>query len=114
MGQVTAEVVYQNFKQLPADERARFFAMLAEPNLQTENFSHEQVFGHLAGDEFSSAEAAEYLEVSMSTFRRYVSDGKIKASSEMGRNQLFSTKQLKAFKRKLHEVKGRSAALAAT
>jgi hypothetical protein len=42
----------------------------------------------------------------MSTFRRYVSSGKINATSEMGRNQLFSTKSLKSFKRSLREVKG--------
>jgi hypothetical protein len=41
----------------------------------------------------------------MSTFRRYVSDGKIKSSSEMGRNQLFAAKGLKAFKRSRREAK---------
>lgn len=105
MSQVTAEMVFQNFRQLPSNERAKFFALLAEPSVRAENFSHDEVFGHLAGDEFTSVEAAEYLGVSMSTFRRYVSGGKIKVSSEMGRNQLFATKDLKAFKRSLREVK---------
>lgn len=105
MSHVTAEMVYENFKELPTDERAKFFALLAQPGVQRENFSHEEVFGHLAEGQFSSAEAAEYLEVSMSTFRRYVSDGKIKSSSEMGRNQLFAAKDLKAFKRSRREAK---------
>lgn len=105
MSQVTAEVVFQNFRQLPSNERAKFFALLAEPIVRSENFSHDEVFGHLAGEELTSNEAAEYLEVSMSTFRRFVNDGKIKASSEMGRNQLFATKDLKAFKRSRREAK---------
>lgn len=105
MSPVTAEVVFKNFRQLSSSERAKFFALLAEPSARTENFSHDEVFGHLAADEFTSNEAAEYLQVSMSTFRRYVSDGKIKASGEMGRNQLFATKDLKAFKRSRRDVK---------
>lgn len=113
MSQVTAEVVYEKFTQLAPSERAKFFALLAAPSVQSEDFSHDQVFCHLAGDEFTAAEAAEYLEVSISTFRRYVGAGKIRVSSEMGRNQLFGTKDLKAFKRSLREVRARSAAPAA-
>ena len=113
MSQVTAEAVYRNFTQLPSDERAKFFALLAGPGLRDQNFSHEQVFGHLAGGEFTAAESAEYLGVSLSTFRRYVASGKLRASSEMGRNQLFATQDLKAFKRSLHDVRTRGAVRAA-
>jgi excisionase family DNA binding protein len=38
---------------------------------------HQQLFGHLARDEFTADEAAEYLEVSMSTFRRFVASGRL-------------------------------------
>ncbi|WP_176314799.1 excisionase family DNA-binding protein [Burkholderia vietnamiensis] len=109
MNQLTAESVFQDLKKLPSSEQMRFFAILGRQAVQStqDNFSHEEVFGHLAEDEFTSAEAADYLEVSMSTFRRYVHDGKLTASSEMGRNQLFATKDLKAFKRALKEVKSR-------
>jgi len=113
MSQVTAEVVYKNFTQLASNERAKFFALLAEPTVQGQNFSHDQVFGHLAGEEFTAAEAAEYLGVSISTFRRHVAHGRIRASSEMGRNQLFATKVLKEFKRALHDVKASGTAQAA-
>jgi excisionase family DNA binding protein len=108
----TAESVFENFASLATDERARFFALLAESSAPSQNFSHKQVFGHLAEDKFTAAEAAEYLEVSMSTFRRYVSRGKIAASSEVGRSQLFATKELKIFKRSLKDVKQGAAALA--
>lgn len=111
MSQVTAEIVYKNFMQLEPSERAKFFALLAEPGVQGQNFSHEQVFGHLAGDEFTAAEAAEYLAVSISTFRRYVAHGKLRVSNEVGRNQLFATQDLKAVKRSLQNVKARGAAL---
>lgn len=107
MSQVTAEDVYKNFTQLPSNERAKFFALLAEPSVLGQNFSHDEVFGHLAGEEFTAAEAAEYLEVSLSTFRRHVAQGRLQASSEVGRSQLFATKELKAFKRSLHAVTAR-------
>ena len=38
-------------------------------------------FSHLGGDAFTASEAAEYLEVLMSTFRRYVTNGKLKSSA---------------------------------
>lgn len=37
--------------------------------------SHEELFGSLADDNFTAQEAAEYLEVSVSTFRRFVASG---------------------------------------
>lgn len=102
---MTAEELYQDLKTMPANERTRFFTLLAINAFGDENLSHVQVFGHLASDEFTAQEAAEYLEVSISTFRRYVHDGKIKPSSELGRNQLFATADLKTFKRALKDVK---------
>lgn len=106
MTQMTATEVFQNFRKLPISERTRFLELLAAGVMQGDNFTHEEVFGNLLEAEFSSQEAADYLDVSMSTFRRYVRDGKIVASSEVGRNQLYSTKALKAFKRSLKEVRG--------
>lgn len=106
MNTMTAEELFQDLKAMPAAERSRFFTMLAVNVFGDENLSHEQVFGDLANDEFTGQEAAEYLEVSMSTFRRYVQAGKLTASSVLGRNQMFSTRDLKVFKRALKEVKG--------
>jgi len=80
--------------------------LFAEPSTQGQNFSHDEVFGHLAGDEFTAAEAAEYLGVSISTFRRHVAQGRIRASSEVGRSHLFATKDLKTFKQAVQDVKG--------
>ncbi|MEO8169941.1 MAG: helix-turn-helix domain-containing protein [Oxalobacteraceae bacterium] len=102
---MTAEELFQDLKTMPANERARFFTLLAVNAFHDEDLNHEQVFGHLASDEFTAREAAEYLEISISTFRRYVHDGKVKPSSELGRNQLFATPDLKAFKRALKDVK---------
>ena len=106
MNTITAEELFQDLRAMPATERSRFFDLLAINAFRDDNFTHEQVFGDLASDEFTAQEAAEYLEVSMSTFRRYVQTGKLKASSELGRNQMFATRDLKAFKRALKNVKG--------
>lgn len=102
---VTAEELFMTVRSMPATERVRFFALLGANAFQ-EDYSHEQVFGDLADDEFTAREAAEYLEVSLATFRRYVQSGKIISSHAVGRNQFFATKDLKSFKRSLLDVKG--------
>lgn len=104
--QHTAEAVFDTLRKLPSSERAKFFGLIGERAIRDENFSHEDVFGSLATDEFTAADAAEYIGVSIATFRRYVAKGALRASSEVGRSQLFATKDLKAFKRALREVKG--------
>jgi hypothetical protein len=96
---LTAEDLFQDLKLMPATERQKFFVILSTNAFRDDDMSHEQLFGHLAGDEFTAQEAIEYLEVSMSTFRRYVNAGKLNPSSNVGRNQMFSVKDLKKFKR---------------
>jgi excisionase family DNA binding protein len=54
---------------------------------------------HLQQEPFSAWEAAEYLEVSVPTLRRYVQSGKLVPSHVVGRNQMFSAQTLRAFKR---------------
>jgi DNA-directed RNA polymerase specialized sigma24 family protein len=106
MNQHTAEAVFQNLQNLPSKERTKFFQLLGEVSLDAENQRHEQVFGHLNGAEFTAAQAADYLDVSMSTFRRYVYTKRLKASGRIGRSDMFATKELKIFKRALRDVKG--------
>ena len=102
---VTAEELFATVKSMPSSERARFFSMIGANAFQ-EDYSHEQVFEDLADAEFTASESAEYLEVSLATFRRYAQRGKIKPSRVVGRNQFFATKDLKSFKRSLRIVKG--------
>jgi len=63
------------------------------------DFSHEQVFGHLARQPLSAAEAAEYLGISLSTLHRYVQAEKLLPSHIVGRKQMFSVNDLRAYKR---------------
>lgn len=65
------------------------------------NYSHEEVFGHLINATFSAEEAAEFLEISLPTLRRYVQAGKLKPSAIIGRSQLFSSSDLKLLKQQL-------------
>ena len=78
----TAENLFQDLQQLPASELQKFFSILSARAFRSDDLSHEQLFGHLADDMFTAAEAAEYLEVSMSTFRRHVAGGKLDASAK--------------------------------
>ena len=66
-----------------------------------QTLNHEQVFGHLRNATFSAEEAAEFLEISMPTFRQFVQSGKIQAKELIGRNQLFATADLRKLKQKI-------------
>ena len=105
---ISAEELFATVRSMPPTERARFFTMLGANAFQKEDYSHEQVFGELANAEFTASEAAEYLEISIPTFRRYVQGGKINPSRVVGRNQFFAAKGLKSFKRSLRDVKGQT------
>jgi len=103
---LTAEDLFQDLKQMPTIERQKFFVILSTNAFRGDDMSHEQLFGHLAGDNFTAQEAAEYLEVSMSTFRRFVGSGKLNPSSTVGRNKMFTVADLKAFKKALKIANG--------
>jgi excisionase family DNA binding protein len=100
---LTAQDMYQNFNQMPESEKKNFFELLFSRffNAQDSDASHEQVFGHLKDTEFTAQEASEYLEVSISTFRRFVANKKLQPATTVGRNQLFAAADLKSFKRTL-------------
>ncbi|MDZ7641802.1 MAG: helix-turn-helix domain-containing protein [Desulfurivibrio sp.] len=97
---ITAEDIYAEMKRMPPSERTRFFLMLASNAFREDDFTHEQVFGAVHREPFAVPEAAEYLEVSVPTLRRYVQSGKLKPVQVVGRSQLFSAADLRCFKRK--------------
>lgn len=101
----SAKDLFAAMKEMPPTERVRFFTLLGETAFEKENFSHTEVFGDALGAEFTAEEAAEYLEVSVSTFRRYVQSKKITPVAVVGRNQFFSAASLNSFKKSLRVVK---------
>ena len=96
---LTAQDLFSEMRRMPATERAKFFLLLSTNAFRDDDFSHEQVFGHLAREPLSAADAAEYLEISLPTLRRYVQAGKLIPSHVVGRNQMFSANELRAYKR---------------
>lgn len=104
-GITTAEDLFAAVKEMPPAERVRFFTLLGETAFEKDNYSHAEVFGDVLSAEFTVEEAAEYLEVSISTFRRYVQGKKIAPVHVIGRNQCFSAADLKSFKKSLRAVK---------
>ena len=94
---MTAEDIFSHVQQMPAKERIRFFSLIATSAFK-EDSTHEEVFGHLKDTCFSAEQAAEYLEVSLPTLRRYVQSGRLKPSHVVGRSQLFSTADLRRLK----------------
>ncbi len=96
---LSADDLYTEMKRMPTTERVRFFSLLTNSAFREDDFTHEQVFGETHQEPFSAWEAAEYLEVSIPTLRRYVQSGKLMPSHTVGRNQMFSAQSLRAFKR---------------
>jgi excisionase family DNA binding protein len=96
---MTAEDIFSQVQQMPAKERIRFFSLIATSAFK-EDSTHEEVFGHLKNTRFSAEQAAEYLEVSLPTLRRYVQSGRLKPSYVVGRSQLFATADLRRLKMK--------------
>ena len=96
---LTAEDLFSEIRRMPTKERERFFLILTRNAFRDDDFTHEHVFGHLNREPFSASEAAEYLEVSLPTLRRYVQSGKLRPSHTVGRNQMFSAEDLRVRKR---------------
>lgn len=70
-----------------------------------ENFTDHELFEHLDDARFTASEAAEYLEISIATFRRYLKAKKIVASTEVGSTHLYSLDTLREFKKALRMTK---------
>ena len=98
----TAQELFEDLQALPATERGKFFLLLESRAFQEEDFTYEDVFGHLAEETFTVAEAAEYLDMSVPNFRRYVRRGQITPAQTVGRNQLFGTRDLRVLKHALN------------
>ena len=101
----TAEQLFISLQQMPSAEREKFFALLGSRAFGEDPLSHDELFGHLRDDEFTASEAADYLEVSIATFRRYVQAGKITASSEVGTSHLYPLATLRELKKALKLAK---------
>jgi excisionase family DNA binding protein len=101
----TAEDLFAAMREMPPTERVRFFTLVSETAFEKDNFSHAEVFGDALVSELTVEEASEYLEVSVSTFRRYVQGKKIEPTRVVGRNQFFAASALKSFKKSLRAVK---------
>lgn len=82
------------------------FSILGRRPSEGDEAGHSQLFGHLSDEDFTAEEAAEYLEVSLATFARFVHDGTVSPSKEVGRCGWFSVAALKAFKRQRKAVRG--------
>ena len=106
MNTLTAKQLFSDLQNLPTTEREQFFVLLAGTfDKKDDNFTHDQVFGHLQGALFTAVEAAEYLEISMATFRRLLKAGSILANTEIGANHLYSLDDLRQFKKARSLVK---------
>lgn len=102
----TAETLFTTLQHMPTGEQEKFFSLIARKAFsENNNFSHEEVFGHLKGSEFTADEASDYLEVSIATFRRYCKQGKITASSIVGTSHLYPLANLRELKKALKMVK---------
>ena len=96
---ITAEKVFDELVSMPIKEREKLFSMIARTGFDKEAYTHAEVFGGLNDYPFTVKEAAEYLEVSEITVRRWIKEGSLKPSGKLGRNWVFDTDYLSDFKK---------------
>lgn len=95
---ITAESLYLEMTRMPSAERVKFFLRLATKACSDDDFTYDEVFGQTYAEPLTAFEAAQYLEISIPTLRRYVQLGKLVPSHTVGRNQMFDPEDLRAFK----------------
>lgn len=95
---ITARKVYKDILDMPVTERERLFSIIARLGFEKEHYTHSEVFSDIRQSPFTIKEAAEYLEVAEITVRRWARDGILK-HNRIGKNIVFDTDVLKAFKR---------------
>ncbi len=96
---ITAEKVYKEILEMPIKEREKLFTVIARKGFEKDVFRHDEVFDDIRRLPFTVKEAAEYLEISEITLRRWIKAGKI-TSDRIGRNIFFEVDELKAIKKK--------------
>jgi len=94
---ITAEKLYRDMVEMPVEEREKLFAVIARRGFEKDTYTRQEVFDDIRSAPFTTKEAAEYLEISEITLRRWIKAGKI-PFQRMGRNLLFDVNELKSFK----------------
>ena len=100
---ITAQKVYREILAMPVKERERLFAVIARHGFEKDSYTHDEVFADLRQSPFTVREAAEYLEISEITVRRWVKDATLK-SKRLGKNIVFDIDELKAFKKQRQKI----------
>lgn len=96
---LTAEDMFLQIKEMPEKERVKLFTLVVSNAFRDqENYSHEELFGHLKTELFSAEEAVHYLEISMPTLRRLVQSQRLQPKQIIGRSQFFAAADLKIIK----------------
>jgi len=96
---LAAENLFLQIKEMPEKERVKLFTLVVNNAFRDqENYSHDEVFGHLRTELFSAEEAANYLEISLPTLRRLVQSQRLKPKKIIGRSQFFNVEDLKILK----------------
>jgi len=94
---ITAEKLYRDMVEMPVKEREKLFAVIARQGFEKDTYTRQEVFDDIRRAPFTIKEAADYLEVSEITIRRWIKAEKI-PFQRMGRNLLLDVDTLKSFK----------------
>lgn len=101
----TAEQIFSELQKIPFAEQEKFFGLLAKKVFHDDDINHNELLGDLEESLLTAKEAADYLDVSLATLRRYIRDKKINSERKIGTNHLFSIDELRDFKLALMKVK---------
>lgn len=95
---ITAENVFDELVEMPVKEREKLFSMIGRFGFEKETYTHEEVFGNMNDHPFTIKEAAQYLETSEITVRRWIKNGTLIPSGKLGKKWVFDADYLSGFK----------------
>ena len=97
---ITAEKVYKEILEMPLNERAKLFSVIARRGFAKDLHNHNEVLDEIRQSPFTLKESAKYLNVSEITLRKWIKTGIIKFKM-VGRNYAFDPNELKAVKKQI-------------
>ena len=111
---INAEMLYQDFLNLPDEERCKFLRIIVGDKIKTKTTTYknlseysiqEKLSEEIKNRLFTSKEAIEYLEISKSNFLKLIKSNKIVPIKTVNKNNIFSLDDLRELKESIELIK---------
>ena len=101
----TAEQIFNELQKIPFAEQEKFFGLLAKKVFHDDDINYDDLSGNFEESLLTAKDAADFLDISLPTLRRYIRDKKIRSAKKIGTSHLFDIDDLRDFKLAIMKVK---------